>query len=309
MPRDGSGVYTKPANTTPSANDTIESAKFNTLMDDLATDANTDRPIVAGGTGASDEATARTNLGVDIGSDVQAYDADLAAIAGLTSAADKLPYFSGSGTAALADLSAFARSLIDDAAAANARTTLELATVSQAEAEAGSSTGTRTWTPQRVKQAIDALAGGTIVQVVEFQTGAYATGTGTIPIDDTIPQITEGTEFMTLAITPTSATNRLVIETCSHVLFSDASGWMRAALFQDATANALAVGIDFLGFATGMGQVVTDHHMVAGTTSATTFRIRCGSNAAGTTYFNGGISGRIQGGAISSFMRITEIAA
>lgn len=64
MPRDGSGVYSKPANTTPSANDTIESAKFNTLMDDFAADLNTDRPVVAGGTGASSAADARTNLGL-----------------------------------------------------------------------------------------------------------------------------------------------------------------------------------------------------------------------------------------------------
>lgn len=64
MPRDGSGVYSKPANTTPSANDTIESAKYNTLQDDFAADANTARPVVAGGTGASNAADARTNLGV-----------------------------------------------------------------------------------------------------------------------------------------------------------------------------------------------------------------------------------------------------
>ena len=65
MSRNGAGVYTKPAGTTAVPNTVIESSKFNQVIDDIAADLNTARPIVAGGTGAGTVSGAQTNLSLD----------------------------------------------------------------------------------------------------------------------------------------------------------------------------------------------------------------------------------------------------
>ena len=63
MPRSGGGIYSKGSPSAVSGT-TIQSAAYNTTIDDLVTDANAARPISAGGTGAVNAADARTNLAV-----------------------------------------------------------------------------------------------------------------------------------------------------------------------------------------------------------------------------------------------------
>lgn len=74
----------------------------------------------------SSASTARTNLGLAIGTNVQAFDAGLLSIAGLTTAADRMIYTTASDTYAVATLTSFGRSLIDDADATAGRATLGL---------------------------------------------------------------------------------------------------------------------------------------------------------------------------------------
>ena len=92
----------------------------------LATSLTATLAIAGGGTGAPTAAAARTNLGVVIGTDVQAFNSNLSAVSGLTSVADRVPYFTGSGTASLATFTAAGRTIVGSTDIANARSNLGL---------------------------------------------------------------------------------------------------------------------------------------------------------------------------------------
>lgn len=138
MARDGSGIYSVPGGTLATTATTIDSAAYNAFLADLVADLNAARPVSAGGTGVTSYAALKTALSLVLGTDVQAWSAkldtlaalasvaNLVAEAGLTGAANKLDYYTGSGAKALTDLTAAGRAILDDADAAAQRATLGL---------------------------------------------------------------------------------------------------------------------------------------------------------------------------------------
>ncbi len=143
-------------------------------------------------------------------------------------------------------------------------------------------------------------------QLVATQTGAVATGTTTIPYDDTPPLNTEGDQYMTLAITPKSATSKLLVTVVAN-FSSSANDNVTVALFQDATASSLkAVPVNTAG-AGAMANVKFVYEVVSGSTSATTFKVRIGSNTPAALYFNGLSGGGLMGGVMASNITITEV--
>jgi hypothetical protein len=172
-----------------------------------------------------------------------------------------------------------------------------------AEMQAGTETTVKGMSPLLVKQA------NKILQVVHYDTGASAIGTTPRPLNDTIPQSNEGDQYMSLAITPLSATSTLVIDVTYFASFSVASSWITGALFRDNTASAIGAMPSYE--ATGLAAHPTTFSVKvpSNATTATTFKVRIGGSTGGTLTFNGAISARYLGGVMSSSIRITEIAA
>jgi len=64
LARNGSGTYSLPVGYEATTGGTATATQHNAPLEDLATDMNTPRPVVAGGTGATNAENARSNLGV-----------------------------------------------------------------------------------------------------------------------------------------------------------------------------------------------------------------------------------------------------
>lgn len=178
MARNGGGVYSKPVGTNAVSGEVIASASYNLLMDDIAADLNTARPITAGGTGATSATGARSNLGLAIGSDIQEYGANLQGIKNLGNiTADKYIYTTATNTFAEGTISAKGRQLVNDADAATMRTTLGLADGATTDIATLTATLTASWEGYTDTQ-IAAISGYLLADPTTSTSTAMVAGAG-----------------------------------------------------------------------------------------------------------------------------------
>ncbi|MCP3672223.1 MAG: collagen-like protein, partial [Gammaproteobacteria bacterium] len=145
-----------------------------------------------------------------------------------------------------------------------------------------------------------------VVQVISVLDGEVSTGSAPIPWDDTIPQNTEGDEYIAASITPQSATNMLRIDALLNLRSSLPGLITVGALFQDTSVNAINAANLLTPGAVPLVPVLITHWMEAGTTSATTFKVRAGTDSASTLTLNGNGGNRYLGGVLYSSIIITE---
>lgn len=145
-----------------------------------------------------------------------------------------------------------------------------------------------------------------VAQMVSTMSSASTTGSTQIPADDTIPQITEGDEVMTCAITPTNASSTLLIQVIVMGASDTAGRIFASALFRDAGVDALAAIGPAVPGANSATMMSLNHTVAAGSTSATTFRVRIGLSGTGTYTFNGSGGTRRYGAITKSSIVITE---
>jgi hypothetical protein len=151
---------------------------------------------------------------------------------------------------------------------------------------------------------------GQVVQLQRTETGAVATGTTLVPMDDTIPQNTEGTEFMTRAITPASAANLLHVSVRGTIAQNAAgANNVVGALFVDSVASAVAAMLESSDRQDANASVVLDHTARAGSTSTITFKFRAGPQVAATVTFNGAGAARKFGGVMNAWIQAEEVMA
>ncbi len=143
--------------------------------------------------------------------------------------------------------------------------------------------------------------------ILQTQTATYS-GYGvlstSIPVDDSIPTSTEGAEMMSVSITPTTASSRMVISANGMFASGSATTLTASLVVHGESAAFVASGtyVDTINQPRAFS-IVSDH--MPGSTAPITYKLRVGAGA-GTVRANGNSTGRLFGGVARWIMTVEE---
>jgi hypothetical protein len=154
------------------------------------------------------------------------------------------------------------------------------------------------------------LQNGVTLQTVYAQKDTSQYIDTVLPQDNTKPQNTEGEEVITASITPSSNTNKVLVEALLNgSQESGGAGTIIVALFKDSDASAIATTHHSFPAQYG-GQIHLVFQDSPATASSVTYKIRAGYGSGGGGFFiNQFASGAAYDGTMISCLKLTEIKA
>jgi hypothetical protein len=149
---------------------------------------------------------------------------------------------------------------------------------------------------------------GSVVQSTYVENTAATAITADIPNDDTIPQVTEGTQILSAAITPNTTSNKVRVRVhvpCGH---DQADIVITVALFLNGGANAIAA-VGATNPSNRQTVIPLEFQHVPAATTAQTYTVRIGGSTGSTLYLNGlgSAGGRRYGGVSRAAITLEEI--
>ena len=147
---------------------------------------------------------------------------------------------------------------------------------------------------------------GTVIQSKRAESSGTIQFTTLIPVDNTKPQITEGTLVLTNNFKPKRATSKLVVEADVFCAAATAGTAIIAALFTTGNNDALAVAYQAAPAAHYGVCLKIRFELLAGNTNSRAFHVRLGTGS-GSVTFNGSNNTPYYGGSLISHLTVTEI--
>ena len=158
-----------------------------------------------------------------------------------------------------------------------------------------------------VQVTLGGVLAGEVLDSAYAEYATYSNTSAVLPSDDTIPQNTEGTELLSVAITPKSTSSKLYCVWEGMFGHGTSNQNIAVAMFRNGVANAIAATAETSTSGSPLQKLSDSVEISPSTTSEVTISVRYGTGGSGTVYVNGGSGSRTFGGVAKVTLKVFEI--